>query len=163
MARYARRARQSKTVRSPGPDGSEEGAFLSPVQVSAAIFRHLSSLHLFDGLFEVVAQVLAQLIAHLARPARDAARVILVDVAEGTGVRELVEARLVGAEHREARNELAEAGSLAAGTSELGWIGEGTDEDALVASAVKAAILVNRHSRYLVHRVPGERRFIFFV
>src|SRR5439155_26784000 len=98
-----------------------------------------------DRIVKVVAEIFPDLLAHLASQARDALRIVLVDVAERRGVGELLQARLFRMKHGELRDKLAKMRAVAARAGQVGRIAVASRENALVAAAIEAAIFVDRH------------------
>src|SRR5438105_22806 len=82
----------------------------------ATVIGHLAGLHPIDHLVEIGPQVLAERVTHLARPARDRARIALVEVAEARRIGHVVEARVLRALDREAGDQLAQRRLAAART-----------------------------------------------
>src|SRR5581483_10111108 len=109
--------------------------------------RHLARFHLVDHLVPVVAQILAERLAHLARPAGDALGVVLVHVAQVVHVGQVVELALFAAGHRDPRDEPLQARGCAAGAARRRRLGggEGLVVVAGAPSAGSAAVLVDRH------------------
>src|SRR2546426_498661 len=74
----------------------------------ALLARPFAGLELVDHLVEVLAGVLAELLSHLAHPARHALGIVLVETVERGRIGQVVEPALLGADHREARHEAGE-------------------------------------------------------
>src|SRR5262245_56776256 len=83
--------------------------------------------------------------AHPPCPTGDAARVVLVDVAHGRRIGQLVESALLGPHHREARDQSRQVARTAVGTGGVLGGGVGLKEQADPSPAALAAIVVNRH------------------
>lgn len=72
--------------------------------IARGVVRHLSRFHAVDHLVKLVAQVLANLLAHASSPTRNTARVVLVDVSECRRIGETLETGFVRMKHRESRH-----------------------------------------------------------
>src|SRR5262249_61656951 len=83
-----------------------------PRSAPGSLFAPSPRLELVHHLVEVLASVLTQLLAHLAHPACDALRVVLVE--PGRVVAEAVHSVVLRAGHREARHDAAQIGASAA-------------------------------------------------
>src|SRR5262249_33566828 len=114
------------------------------VAVGRAVVVPTVRLQLVDHLVEVVADVLAELLAHLPHPAGHALRVVLVHAA-GRGVGEIVEAALVRAEHREAGHEAREIPAAAPVALGRDRLARPEREHRHLPPAARAAVLVDRH------------------
>src|SRR5207248_10520008 len=100
-----------------------EGTVLAVVFVG-----QLAGLHAIDHLVVIAAQLIAEILAHLAGPPRDAAGVVLIDLAIGCGVRQIVEDGVLRSHHREARDETGEIGRTAVGAGGVLGGGVGLEE-----------------------------------
>src|SRR5262245_40130975 len=135
------------SARRPGPalpGGTGIAGVFAPQVVAAGahvVVRHLAGLHPVAHLLQLGRAVLAERAAPLPRPARDRARVVLVEVAEARRIGQVVEARLLGALDGEAGDQLPE-GRLAALGARRHLVGRKDEDELLViATAAVAAVL----------------------
>jgi hypothetical protein len=112
------------------------------------VVRHLTGFELIDHFAEVVAGVVAKLLAHPAGPAGDTARIVLVHVRERRVVREIVHPTLFGLEHRHSRDEPGDVSRAAMLAPRLGALssGERLIVEARTTPTGVTTILVDRHT-----------------
>src|SRR5882724_539426 len=100
---------------------------------------------LVDGGVEVVTELVAEFLAHLLHEARDARRIVLVEITRSPALRQRLEPRLLRLHGGEARHQPAQRRRAAARTRGGLGRGEAADEQAHAAPAVVALVLVNGH------------------
>src|SRR5947208_8997218 len=100
---------------------------------------------LVDGGVEVVTELVAEFLAHLLHEARDARRIVLVEVTRSPALRQRLEPRLLRLHGGEARHQPAQPRRAAARTRGGLGRGEAADEQAHAAPAVVALVLVDGH------------------
>src|SRR5438105_10615482 len=98
---------------------------------------------LVDGGVEVVTQLVAEFLAHLLHEARDAGRIVLVEVTRSPALRQRLEPRLLRLHGGEARHQPTQRRRAAARTRGGLGRGEAADEQAHAAPAVVALVLVD--------------------
>src|SRR5207244_2134580 len=103
-------------------------------------------LELVDHLVEVLAGLLAELLPHLAHPARHALGIVLVEPGEGAVVGERVEPALLRAPEREARHQARERAAPAVLAHRLDRLAHAQGEDGHRPLTPPAAVLVDRHT-----------------
>src|SRR5256886_12586841 len=114
--------------------------------VVALALQATPRLELVDHLAEILAVIVAELLAHLPHPAGHALRVVLVEVAERAGIAQAVEPTLLGADEREARHEPGERAAPAVLAYGLDHLTRPQREHRNLLPARRTAILINRHS-----------------
>jgi len=115
------------------------------VRLVLALSIQLLFEHLIDHLVPILAGLLAQLLAELLGPAGDRARVVLVQVGEHRRVGQGVEAGLLGAQHRHARDRPAHLGGAAARAAQPRRVAEALDQLLEAPVAGRALVLVDWH------------------
>src|SRR5207249_3341564 len=147
-ARDARRELVAAGGRSEQPSGSAAAAALPRIVrrshydhpdtllkvvstrgVVAAVVRLAPGLELVDHPVEVLAGLLAELLPHLAHPARHALGIVLVEPGEGGVVGERIEAALLGAPEGEARHQAGERAAPAVLAHRLDRLAHAQRED----------------------------------
>src|SRR5262249_27318215 len=164
LARTSAQRRRSATrgrSSAAGPMGSERGGTLEIVLAARVVTGRLvgfvTRLELVHHLVEVLAGVLAQLLAHLAHPACNALRVVLV---QACGVvPEPVHARLVRPHHGEARHQPSQIPAPAAIAGGRDLLRHAQREHGDLLAAATAPVLVDRHGAgdYNAACQPGQR------
>ena len=101
--------------------------------------------HLVDHLIPILAGLIAQFLTEFLCPARDRARVVLVESREHRGVGQGVGAGVLGFEHRHARDRAAHLGGTTARARQVGGIAEAKDQLLEAAVAVWANVFVDWH------------------
>src|SRR5262245_1266845 len=151
-------ARTSVQRRRSGPCGAgarvgfkRTGTLQVALAAGVGIVRPVAAtvaLEVVDHLLEVVARVLAELLAHGPHPARYALGIVLVDA--GRAVAQVVEAIVLGAHHGETRHEAHQIGAAAALAHRRDGLGDAEGEHRVLLPASAAAVLVDRHRRGII-------------
>src|SRR5262245_27875322 len=152
LARTSAQRRPSAPRGPPARLGWARGGTLEVVLAArvatGCLVGSVTRLELVHHLVEVLASVLAQLLAHLAHPACDALRVVLVE--PGRVVAEAVHSVLLRAGHREARHEAAQIGASAAVAGRRDLLRDAEREHGDLLAAPRAPVLVDRHDRGII-------------
>src|SRR5205814_7046157 len=122
--------------------------------VVAAVVRLAPGLELVDHPVEVLAGLLAELLPHLAHPARHALGIVLVEPGEGAVVGERVEPALPRAPEREARHQARERAAPAVLAHRLDRLAHTQGEDGHRPLTPPAAVLVDRHRERIIAARP---------